>query len=141
MTTALIDTATLLKTFLLADSTLATAVTNRIWAGKVPDSQFGSMPRAALLILPNTAMAEIGVPVYTERYDLYCYDDDLFNAWQNYRKLFNALHRVGLQVVDTNKRIMQSWLVAGPTALLEPDMNWPYIFSAFNVIWNESVIV
>ena len=135
--TALIDTATLLRTFLLANSTLATAVSNRIWIGKVPDSEFGSMPRAALLISPNTAMAEIGVPVYTERYDLYCYDDDLYNAWQVYRKLFNALHRVGLQTVDTDKRIMQAWLVAGPTALLERDMGWPFIFAAFNVVWAE----
>jgi len=138
--TQLINTPALLREFLLNDSALATAVSNRIWAGKLPDDEFSNMPRAAVLIIPSSAIAEISVPVYTERNDVYCYGSTPYDAWQIYRKLFNALHRVGLQTVDSTRRIMQAHLVGGPAPLLEKEFGWPLVWAAFNVIWAENAI-
>lgn len=138
--TDLINTPVLLRTFLLADSTLATAVSNRIWVAKIPDDEFGDMPRAAVLILPSSAMAEIGVPVYIERSDFYAYGSTPYDAWQIYRKVFNALHRVGLQAVDTDKRIMQAALVGGPAPMFEKEFGWAYVWCAFSIVWAENAI-
>jgi len=138
--TDLINTPALLRTFLLSDSTLATAVSNRIWAAKLPDDEFSSMPRDAVLLIPSSAIAEISVPVYTERNDIYAYGSTPLAAWQIYRKLFNALHRAGLQSVSTTRRIMQAFLVGGPAIMYEKEFGWPYAWAAFNVIWAESVI-
>ena len=123
---------------MLANSTLATAVSNRIWAAKLPDDEFASMPRDAVLIMPSGAIAEIGVPVYTERSDIYCYGTTPYAAHEIYRKLFNALHRAGLQSVDTDKRLMQAFLAGGPATRLEPEFGWAYVWSAWNAIWAEN---
>lgn len=138
--TDIINTPARLREFLLDNPTLATAVSNRIWANKLPDDEFEHMPRDGVLLKPGSAIAEISIPKYTERSDIYCYGSTPRAAWQIYRKLFNALHRVGLQTVDTDKRIMQAYQVGGPAPMSEKEFGWPFVWVAFNVIWLETAV-
>jgi hypothetical protein len=138
--TDLVNTQAALRTFLLTDATLAAKVSSRIWVGTIPDSQFGSMPMTCLMLLASSVIPMRSVPVYGERTDIWCYGATELESWQTYMVLYNALHRCGLQSVSTDLRIMNAWLVGGPTFNFEREVGWPRVWTAWKVMWAESAM-
>lgn len=137
---ATIDVMAATRAHLLADSALATEVSNRIWAGEIPDDELANMPTKAILIVPDSARPYISVPAIRDRPQFLCYGVTDRDAWQVYRKLYNAMQRIGLTTVDTDKRIMQAFQSGGPLSLAELELGWPRIAVHFTVIWAETTI-
>jgi hypothetical protein len=137
---AIADTPVLLRTYLVANAALATAVSSRIWVAKVPEDELANMPTKAVLIIPSSSMSNIGVPVYGEQSDMYCYGSTEYEAWTVFRILYNALHRCGLQTVSSTYRIMQGALSSGPAYHTEPVTGWPRVLVTFNVTWLETAV-
>ena len=136
-----IDTLALLRTFLLADGTLATAVSNRIWVGEVPDDELGSMPRDSVLIVTDSSQTSVSVPVIWDRPQIICYGGTDRAAYQVYLKVYNAMQRKGLQSVSSTARLMQAYKSGGPISFPEQELGWARVSAFFTCIWAENVMV
>lgn len=128
-----------LRLFLLADENVAAAISGRGFGGEVPPAEDKHMPRAAFLIRQAGGPQAIGsgyAKFGDQRVDVNCYGATPKSANDLYRTVYPALKQLRRQVIA---ECFLHWAIkgGGPTPLRDPDTDWPYVFSSWQVLVGE----
>jgi hypothetical protein len=139
--TAAPDPMDALLTFLLTDTDLAADVGELVFGSKLPPEIVGGMPqRCILLLLAGGSGDDDGYLRFGRiRFDVRTYGDTDAAA----RILHLLAHRV---LKNLNRRVSAGVLlhaatrVGGPIADREPNTDWPFVLSTYQLGYGEAVV-
>jgi hypothetical protein len=119
---------------LLADSALNTLVSGRIYGQELPRDQNQYMPRKAVVIRSSGGPAQMGtIPVGDVRIDFRCYGESPLEAMKVFRTVFPRMKFGTMRKAYGSALLHSARQDSGPINLLEPDVEWPFQFSAWMV--------
>lgn len=136
-----IDVNELIHAYLSAQANVTAEVSSYIYGP--PGLPLNFAPRKAIYYEPEGGPGNAYIPMFSQRFMFKCYGATVAEAMAVWRALFDALHREGrttVAVTGGNAIIRHGELDAGPTALLEPDLGWPLVWSAFRLVFSERLL-
>lgn len=134
------DRLTALIAILKADAAVSAQVGTRVFGGELPPAETASMPRKATVISHGGGLGVFGGG-YQEygdtRVDARCYGETPLEADDVWRAAYGALKQMRRTLQGT---IYVHWArpSGGPLSLRDPDTDWPYVFSSFQVLAAEA---
>ncbi len=138
-----IDSATLLLTFLAANTALMTYISNRLDGPPLGIPEGAAEPVAALRLSRDGGAGDESLPVSQERFTFHAYGATQEGAGLVFRLLNDALHRAQGQSVTVSGatwRLIYATRESGPTDLPEPEIEWPRVVCAYRVTMAEWAI-
>lgn len=130
---------TAVTTFLLADTDVSTAVSDRVYGGELPPYAVAGMPHGLVLVRPAggglKGANDYGLQTDT-RMDVFCYGgtpNEGFMVWRAVRHAMRQMRRT------LENDVLLHWAKesGGPNTLREPDTEWPLTLSSWQVYWSE----
>lgn len=125
--------------FLKADSGVAAVVSTRVFGGKLPQSESGNMPRAAIVVqrggggLRGTAYQK-----YSDvRADILCYGRNELEADNVFLAVQDALKQIRSATAG-DTILYSATLSAGGFTGTDPDTDWPTCLSSWEVLTAEA---
>lgn len=128
--------------FLKADTDTAEMVGTRVFGGELPDSENASQPRASVVlrnagggVMPISSQSY--VRVNDMRIDAYAYGATPNQAFRVYRCLAGALKQMTRNVQG---HTLLHWAnpSGGAHSLVEPETEWPFTLSTWQVFYAET---
>lgn len=134
------DAVAALVAFLKQDVELQGLLGTRVYGGELPASVTGSMPTEAVVVSPAGGLGVIG-SAYQEygdvRLDVNCYGSTPNKA----HEIWRCVHPLLKQMQRTSvSGTLLHWAkpAGGPLSLRDPDTDWPYNFSSWQVLAAEA---
>ena len=125
------------QSYLQNTSEISSVVGTRIFVSEIPKSEIVNMPRAcAVLGFGGGGLLTSGqsfVPVSDRRIDVRCYGRTPFEAWQVQAPIHNALKFMPRTTIG-GAALLWASLDTAEQQLRDPDMEWPFIFSSWQVL-------
>lgn len=129
-----------LRRYLLADPDVSELVGTRVFGGELPSGQASSMPRHAVVIrYSGGGSLGGGHQEYSDkRVDVRCYGSTIYEADRLWRSVGPALQALQREV---HADCLLHWARrgGGPIDLRDPDTDWPFIFSSWQVLSSDRV--
>lgn len=143
-----------LQHILLADTTVASIVTDRVWLDEVVDAQVSQMPRSSVVLSlsggPNKYEGSY-LQLSSERVDFMCYGTTPTTARALYRAVFNVLHNLHRTTVgdclvhnalkDGGPISLRTINVVFPGQTPDPTEHWPAIMSSWMVLASTTEVM
>ncbi len=138
-----IDSATLLLTFLAANTALMTYIGNRLDGPPLGIPEGAAEPVPALRLSRDGGAGDDDLPVLAERFTCHCYGVTQEDAGVVFRLLHDALQRAQGQNVTVGGatwRLIFATKESGPADLPEPELAIPRVVAAYRVTMCERAI-
>lgn len=140
---AIPDPMAALRSHLVADATVNSLTSGRVYVDTMPRDDAGVMPRGAVVIRAAGGPLDRGtLAVHRIRVDVRCYGNSA-GAVHPYTDAVPASMALWLAVFDSLKRLNRSKQSTallhsatpsgGPVSLREPEADWPFVFGSFEV--------
>lgn len=127
-------------TYLAAVAEIDGLVDGRVYGEKLPAADVSAMPRKCIVITSNGEVPSAGTNSYIQvarpRYEVRCYGETPYEARVLYRAVHAALKGMTANV-SADVRLHNALQGAGPTALVDPDADWPFVWSTWGVSASE----
>lgn len=127
---------------LAGDSRVDALVSGRVFGGELPAQQVAAMPQPAIVIRGSGGVAALGggdLPIVPQRLDLYAYGAEPYDARMLYATAHLALKAVHQRVVN-GTRLYWCQPAGGPLDLRDPDREWPYTLSAWQILVSDVLV-
>lgn len=137
------DPLAALRTFLKQDQAVSDLVGGRVFAFELPDKENKSMPRAAVVLRQTGGGVFIGGSTYLRlgdtRVDASCYGATAWEASQVSLAVHTALKQMRR---NTQGNVLLHWCnpSGGPTNLRDPDAEWPFVLTVWQVLAAEQEV-
>lgn len=136
------DPITTLRAYLLTQSTVTT-VTNRVFGEELPGSEAEHMPRETIVLATSGGRAGLGassnMDVGNYAIAVRCYQKTLYEARALDRIVFEAMMAINRWAVVGQGGLHYAVQDSGPFVMREPETDWPFALSTYNVMTGEVI--
>ena len=126
----MIDSNAAIVEFLKTDAPLTTKVGTNIYVGRLKDG-FNLGP--AVVVSTRGGRAELYVPHIRPSVQFKCYGSTQIEAREVYRLIFDALDGIDGVTLVSGRHIANALEEVHGQDLIDPDTNWPFVLSFFEV--------
>lgn len=132
----MIDALAVLRTYLVAQSTLTAQVpAARVYGPPgLPAGDVPSMPRTCLLYIADGGLEDSRLPGTMPRVQFRCYGATTAGAHTVYRALVDVLHGKRNAAIGSTNVLLGADMTAGPYDMIEPSTGWPFVWCAFDLV-------
>lgn len=133
------DPIAALRTILLADPDLDTAVNGQVYGGEIPEAESKSMPVAAVVLRPAGGPSTPGGGYQQfgkQRVDVVCYGHTLSESYAIDRLVYPILNAIQRQVADS-VLVHSATCEAKAATARDPLKQWPTTYSSWLVLAAE----
>jgi hypothetical protein len=127
-----------LRTFLKADSAVATASSGRVYGQELPRTENPSMPRAAVVLKAAGGMGGLAyLRLRNRRVDVDCYGATMREAEQLYVVVSDCLKQMRRNVTSS-VLIHSADISSDGVSARDPETDWPMCVGSFQVLAAET---
>ena len=130
-------------TILKADAGVLALVGTRVFGDELPRSETASMPRKAVVVSaaggtpPSYATATM--PLESQRLDVFCYGETLYEAEQVRQAVYGSLRAVE-RTVAANVLVHWARPAGGAMAGRDPGTEWPLKWNSWQILTDERTV-
>lgn len=129
------DPLAALVAFVAGDAEVAALVGARVFGQELPAGEVQQMPRPCVVLQTAGGFGERGeAPVQRVRVDARCYGRTLHEAMQVHLAVYGALRKRLLRSQQGDALLHSAILEGGPSPLRDPDADWPFVLSSWQII-------
>lgn len=134
MTQPIPDAISALIAHLKADANVAARVGVKVYGNELPRSENVNMPQSCIVLRYAGARQQTGrLPIGDYRIDIRSYGATPFESARVYRAVHTAMKQSLLRKAYGTQLLHSASQESGPLSLREPDVEWPFLFSAWIV--------
>lgn len=141
------DILAAVRQLLLDDIAISDLVNDRIWGVELPRTENASMPRKNIVLSPGGIVPSVGDASYVRiqrmRLDVRVYGEDPYEAMSVSRAVeafMKAITPVVVHLISHSVLVYNATRSTGPIALIDPDTDWPSVYSSWGVAASEEQI-
>ena len=109
---------------------------DRVFGEEVPSKEAKNMPRACTLVKTAGGVAQDFVTIGRTRIDVRTFGETPYQARTEYLKVYDLLKSAKAQAMD-DVWFLSAVMESGPLSMRDPDTQWPYVMSIWNVMSRE----
>lgn len=129
------DPLAALVAYLASDSEVSALVGTRVFGQELPPGEAQQMPRPCVVVQAAGGFGERSdVPVQTLRVDARCYGRTLHEAMAVHLAVYGALKKRLRRSQQGDALLHSAIMEGGPRPLRDPDADWPFVLSSWQLI-------
>lgn len=133
-----------LVVFLKADAAVAALVDTRVYGAELPPSEATAQPRKCVVVTASGGGgAGPGDRSYMRvariRFDVKAYAETPYAAWEVHLATLDALKHME-RSVNNATLLHNATISGGPNQLRDPDLDWPLVFSVYELTVAEVAV-
>jgi hypothetical protein len=137
----MIDLLAALIEYLKSDSDIMGLVNDRVYGEKLPRGEIENMPRHNIVIVSAGGIETTKTdPIFTPRYDIWCYGDSLYNAAVLDRIVYAVVKNIQREFINS-VLIHSAGLSGGPLPYVDGDTGYCAMIRAITVKADERKII
>lgn len=137
------DPITTLRAYLVTQTTVTDVVTTRVFGEELPGDEAQNMPREAIVLATSGGRVRLGaasnMDVGNYSIAVRCYHKTLYEARALDRIVYEAMMAINRWAVVGQGGLHYAVQDSGPFVMRDPDTDWPFALSTYNVMTGEVV--